>query len=585
MLNDVPSPLAWLLLGDGHAVPISGLSPDDIKVARKRTQERAGVALKHVTGLNAILHCLGFGGDLGNYRSDHWPELQRRMGNNGLAEARNLFEVGPNDLSFGVMKRKRRALADRIFLGPKPRPLRVFLGFGHDWESWDRLHDEVGTSMWLPDDDRFEPRDMEETRRWVYRHRVELKGVHNFVGDQLLDVGRPGKFDAQVYFTTTGDRAAQECAWTRMQKAMDALRWFIDRREDGWIEIIQVTDELVLLKGPGNNYDMLWRNLREDPPPAQDPNSTEPILQPPDRPSSMREEIDFNEWYYFQHFWDEQARHRAEKHHYAGGGAAGERYPGADVILERYLRSTGAYGRKPNMPSGKATPIGFVPVRIDSRSLFVSEMITVGEYRRFADETGYMERRVGESWSAANDGDKDSAPVGVTYLDALAFCAWKERTLKVAVRLLTLEEHRALRPFASAHYESLALLDFPWETFPPRFGLEPSVRWSEPRFLEPGPGVPEFPDPDGRASKSRKRWIPEESWPPRALWRDPIPWAEHSRLSFIDAWDAYEWCAPGRIAGRYWEGPIALKSWGEYKNVKVDFRIVVEQGGHRDSAR
>ncbi len=87
----------------------------------------------------------------------------------------------------------------------------------------------------------------------------------------------------------------------------------------------------------------------------------------------------------------------------------------------------------------------------------------------------------------------------------------------------------------------------------------------------------EFPLPSGVSDKSRKRWIASENWPPRARWRDPIPWSEYSGIRFIDAWDAYEWCSEKQIAGRYWEGPIGVESWGEYKNVKVGFRLVIEQ--------
>ena len=105
-----------------------------------------------------------------------------------------------------------------------------------------------------------------------------------------------------------------------------------------------------------------------------------------------------------------------------------------------------------------------------------------------------------------------------------------------------------------------------------------AVTWSEPRFLEPGPDQPEFPPPSGWGSKSRKRWIVD--FPPRATWREDLPWAEHSGLRFIDAWDAYEWCQEvGWIHGRFWDGPIGLMSWGAYKNVKVTFRLVLELEG------
>ncbi len=108
--------------------------------------------------------------------------------------------------------------------------------------------------------------------------------------------------------------------------------------------------------------------------------------------------------------------------------------------------------------------------------------------------------------------------------------------------------------------------------------LPSAVTWSEPRFLEPGPDLPEFPSPNGWSSESRKRWITD--FPPRATWREELPWAKYCGLSFIDAWDAYEWCQEvGWIHGRFWEGRIGRTSWGAYKNVKLTFRLVLDLEG------
>ena len=586
MKNYVQDPIGWLLLRDGHAVPITGLSPDDIKADRSSTIQRDGIELKHTSGLNAIVDCLGFKGDFGDYKLSHWNRVQGIQAAHGLRQYCNLFAVETNDLTFQIMERQRRSLADRIFFGPQPWPRRVFLGFGHDWKSWDDLFDRVSPAVsWGPKDEEFIPTDMEKTRHWVYQHRFEVFGNLNFFSDHFLDLSQPRNFEPAECFPTSIGVEHRMRTIARRRKVLDALRWFLDRRIDGWIEIIPVTDSLAFLKGPDGCYDILWRNLRTAPPPTLNTAHNRFELHPLDMPSNLSSEKDFETWnYYRRESWDEKERHEAEKHYYASGGQAGVAYPGSTATLRAFLRDKGICREISRLPKGKTAPPGFQLVQMaDGRNLFVSELITVAEFRHFANETGYMTRRMGASWSAANDDDKDAVPVGATFQDVLAYCAWKERVLGTALRLLTTDEHRELRPFASHHYQRLANSDFPWERFPPRYGLQPSVVWSEPRFHEPGPDLPELPSTSGSYSTSRKRWIADENWPPHAVWRDPIPWAEYAGLRFIDAWDAYEWCEKGLIAGRYWEGMLGIKSWGEYKNSKVGFRLVIEQETESDT--
>lgn|GEM_PF-5028891 len=576
MVHLSSSPIAWLLLRDGHSVPIAGLSPDDLKAARDATVERTGVPLKHTSGLNAIVHCLGFDGDFGDYKDRHWKSVQRVMDEHGLREYRNLFDVEINDLSFNKMKWMRRSLADRLFVGPGPMVRRVFVGYGHDWQKWDRLFGS--DSGWNRFDESFIPTDLEQAREWVYSRRNEFHGFVNFFGDQLIDNGAPGRFESATYFPNSMGAEERELSARRDRKVAEVFRWFIEHIEEGWIGIIPVTDRLVLLKGPDGTYDFLWRNLRAAPPPTPE-TAVNPFGQALiDIPSVLWSERDFETWNYFrQDAWDEKERHVAEVYYYAQGGRGMPYYPSGDVILTNYLRDKGVFDEKASLKKLNRAPRGFRRVKMpDGKTLLLSSMVTVGEFRRFAKETNYTERRKGDSWAAANGGEEDSAPVGATFLDSLAFCAWKERTLGSAVRLFTVDEHRALRPFTDDHYRHMAGGDFPWENYPPRMGLEPSVVWSEPRFLDPGPDRPEFPDANGISQSSRKRWISAENWPPRATWRKPLPWVEYSGLRMVDAWDAYEWCMDGRVAGRYWDGGIGTESWGAYKNSKVGFRLVIE---------
>ena len=144
-----------------------------------------------------------------------------------------------------------------------------------------------------------------------------------------------------------------------------------------------------------------------------------------------------------------------------------------------------------------------------------------------------------------------------------------------------------LRPFFSDRYERMAGGDFMWEEFPPRpleeqtasgvhrVEVPSAVAWSEPRFIPIGPDQQEFPADSGVATTSRRRWLAD--FPPRAPWVAALPWAEHSGLRYIDAWDAYEWCQEwGWISGRFWEGMIGVGSWGAYKNVKVAVRLILD---------
>ena len=574
MSQDERPPISYLLLRDGHAVPIWGLSPDDIKSGKRQTLKRDSIPLKSTSCHNAIVHCLGFKGDYGDYKREHWDRVQRIMSDHGLLQYRNLFEVERNDLTFQLMSRQRRSLADRIFFGPTPMPRRVFTGFGHDWRSWSVLFEKAIQIGWRAGDDDFIPIDSEETREWIYRHRNDLFGNLTFFSDHLLDLGRSGEFIASTYFPEAIPDDERKRTLGRQRKVADALRWFIDREDDGWLGVIHVTDSLALLKGPDGTYDILWRNLRTDPPPLK-ASWGRHGLHPVDLPGFLQAEREFAAWYYFQpNRWEEKDRHEAELHHYASGGGSGQEYPGMDSILETLVRSRGEYA---TTTDGVRSPVptGFRSVTLSGQVLNVSPMITVHEFRRFGETTGYFERRDGESWAAANEGNPEDSPVGATFRDALAYCAWMERELGVPLRLFTVDEHRAMRPFASEHYASLANQDFPWERFPPRFGLEPAVEWAEPRFHEPGPDLPEFPDESGVSNTSRKRWIAHDRWPPAARWRAPLPWVRYAGLQFIDAWDAYEWTTDGRAAGRFWEGILAPPtSWGEYKNSKVGFRLV-----------
>jgi hypothetical protein len=334
----------------------------------------------------------------------------------------------------------------------------------------------------------------------------------------------------------------------------------------------------------------LWRNYREVEPPKSSDIASTHAISIEDMPSRLMSTSDLRRAFHIrQECWEEDEAHKAEQAFYDRGGSILERQQASDIdVRTAWLREQGKWQASERAIWQGPLPPGFHVAVVDGRRIAISDIVDVGTFSRMLRETGYGDRRSSDldPWELANENDQDNAPVGASWIDAQAFCSWKERQLGVSLRLPSAKELRAIRPAFSKHYEAMAFGDFPWEHFPPRpmvsddasdgNGEVPSaVNWSEPRFIEPGPDVSEFPPNGGWGTTSRKRWI--KDFPPLATWKNAIPWAEYKGLSFIDAWDAYEWCQDaGVINGRFWEGVIDATSWGAYKNLKVTFRVVMD---------
>ncbi|MFV8749879.1 hypothetical protein ACNOYE_04970 [Nannocystaceae bacterium ST9] len=578
-------PIGWLLLRDNHAAPLYGLEPELLKCSDRNAVRADGVGLKHTSGLNAIVGMLGFDGDFGDYVLRHWPALQAFLTSRGYTQRQNLcarptscvdlfFGPDPGFFDWPGGSPSRRDLADRVFFGPQPKPKRAFTGYRFDFDFYAALRYEVPSSHWPPEDLHYEPGDLEHARLWLCARRTQLQSMHNYLGDQLLDVDRPLEVEWQIYRATPDEIAKLEKTWS-------VFRWIIDRDDAGWVEVMPYGDRLVILGASDGSWDFLWRDFRVTPPPEEQPEAGIrgiPIAHVPSWLAS--EAVSARRFYLERGWWEQRVEHLANQLHYEQGGLGWDNYPGNEVRY-RYLIHTGVWKPPVAKVLGRVPP-GFKRIELASgASLLASDLVTVLDFERMRQASGWTDgTREAEPLEPANADEVFTNPVTLTWLDVCAYCNWMEQELGVEVRPLTVDEHRELRAIEGPHYERLIGGDFPWENFPPRNGLQPAVTWAEPRFLEPGPEVPEFPDDNGVSSSSRRRWI--SKWPPGARWVDPLPWVEHRGLRFIDAWDAYEWVltaarGPG-IAGRYWHGGFAKSSWGEYKNCKICLRVAIEEG-------
>lgn len=131
--NTTADAIGWLLLRDGHAVPLFGLKPEQLKRSCRRTLLMPDTHLGYRRRLNAIVDSLGFAGDYGDYKHRGWPRFAEFLAAHGCTDRRDLFADTARSVFFGIPRLwgpNRRQLADRIQLGAKPS--RVFLGTGID---------------------------------------------------------------------------------------------------------------------------------------------------------------------------------------------------------------------------------------------------------------------------------------------------------------------------------------------------------------------------------------------------------------------------------------------------------------------
>lgn len=597
--------LGYLLLRDGHAIPLRGISPEEIKEgAKHRVLHPEADPLKHRQTLNAIVDRLGFSGDFGTYLEKGWPEFQRFLKTKGCIKQVGLFPIdhgGCVDLCFAEYGGPSpRDLADRFFFGPKEKqPRRVFLGCGVDWSAWDNRNGFQVPAAAVKSINA-SPEIAAQLGKDLFARRLDLMGQWGFLDDKLVH-GPLNNIVDKTYWEQgyNPDERAKHHAKTFA--AARAFRAVFDAQPEGWVDVLPYNERLIVLRAHDGGWELLWRSYRETEPPKPDDVADSYKLAIADLPSRLMSESDLLRAFHFrQEFWDEYEAHEAEQAFYDRGGKIKDRQlTKCEEIRLAWLKEQGKWSSPERAKWEGPLPSGFHLVEIGGRRLAVSNLINLASFRQMLLETGF-DKRQGERcepWDRANEGNSDDAPVGASWVDAQAYCAWRERQIGVNLRLPTQKELRAIRPAYSKHYESMAFGDFPWENWPPRPLVEASehtncrevpsaINWSEPRFLEAGPDVAEFPLPSGVAVTNsqavnggvRKIWI--KDFPPVAAWKAPIPWAEYEGITFIDAWDAYEWCQElGVINGRFWEGCIGPNSWGAYKNIKVSFRVVMDIEG------
>ena len=440
-MSDTPNSaqlrLGYLLLRDGHAIPLCGISPEEIKEGAKHRVLHPDVdPLKHRQTLNAIVNCLGFSGDFGTYLNRGWPEFQRFLKEHRCNDQVGVFPQdhgGCIDLCFADHGGPSpRELADRIFFGPKEKiPQCVFLGYGVDWSVWDNGNGHQVPSAAIKSinaSPEFATRLAED----LFGRRLDLMCQWGFLDDKLVH-GPLNAIVDKTYWELghSADERAEHYAKT--MAAVRAFRAVFDKQPKGWVDVLRYNDRLVVLRAHDGGWDLLWRSYRETEPPKPDGVDNSYEMSIADLPPRLMSESDLLRAFDLrQEFWDEHEAHEAEQAFYDRGGKIQERQRTslAEVRLA-WLKEQGKWLSPERARWEGALPHGFHLVEINGRKLAVSDLINLDSFRQMLVETGFAERQ-GERrkpWNRANEGVSDEAPVGASWVDAQAYCAWRERQL------------------------------------------------------------------------------------------------------------------------------------------------------------
>ncbi|NOJ92822.1 hypothetical protein HMI51_07735 [Corallococcus coralloides] len=316
----------WLPLRDGHAVPIEGLLPDELKAAAKALRQGPREKkIQHTTTLNAVVKALGFEGGFPGYLREGAPRLQRLFHEQGLQKLSNFF-----DSPYSRQTLSREALSGRLFHSGRPMPRRVWLGVGgFDWELI-----VPAAQPYLPSRRRWmsvshQPLDhlISETRQdgslaplLLAKHMDAWTSGANLLGDVLLEPRDGSGVVLETYWRNDSSSEWRARATQAAHAVMGVFREWIERSPIGWVDVLPVTNTLVILRGQEGAWDFVFANLRGHAPPGR---PFEASLAPEDVPVRLfQSECCADLEYARAGVWRERERHLAEEHFYATGGKA-----------------------------------------------------------------------------------------------------------------------------------------------------------------------------------------------------------------------------------------------------------------------
>lgn len=605
-----PPVVGYLPLKKFHILPVLGLEPELIKQSVEsvsRDREKIG----HCTLLNALVHSLGFKGGFSGYLDTYEQILKPFMEDNNLNQYANLIEPRYPCDGASLLKHKRRDVSDRLFYGDNTIPDKIFTGYNFPYDQYfddgigiynfeidcsayglyqspydDNDSSNVDVALQNPTLQVLLKRKQSNTRPLIDivigGDLFYIQAGFNLLGDQLI---QPREKESVFQIYHSNESALAECL-IHCNKKMNLFIQRIEEVNQGWIEVLPFNENLIFLKGGKGEYDLLFKNQRDEEFKHQ---IYEPYLKRADVPK-FDDEYHFKRWFYFEFKGNRQQQlHQAETEYYFSGGKAYD-YPGTEELLKHSLYID--YAKTLVDLSSSIKLPNFQKIRLEnSKCLMVSDLITIEDFQEFSISNPlYLEGRADvfeqqgllDNLEAVNADEDTTLPVSLTWYDVMAFISWFNRKNKVETRLLTEDEFFEVSPFSETlDYDSK--LDY--YSPPIEMILKGKKSFIGQRNEEFEYNCLSFYNENGDKFVSHPPYMDKESFQKILLKFDDVKFLEKNGLRFIDSKNFGEWlndktylcCKTLTEFYNYIARPIpALNSTGKYKGRKIGFRLCYE---------
>lgn len=461
-----PLPSRFIPFRDSHIAPLDDVTPRAVlraaELACSKFKDRE--ELQPVTAQNLIAKSLGFEGGFGGFRKEFGDKVLPFMKLHGLKQRTDL--IRPRH-EFPLINLTPRQLGDRVFKRELPQPNRIFTGYDVDWfelnnrfyhsNEWREFQEGQGKISFLP----YELVMVEVNKRRIESSESAQQCLdaaiaacaiainppaNSLLGDLLLQFGekleKDFRFVPHLYKPEScpPDKFLED--EHRYHQVAKLFREWIGQLEHGWLEVLRYNQSLVFLKGRNGDYDFLLPRFRDQ---AFNHNPFVPYLRNADVPKS-NDAHHFQRWLYFEYRgWLEQDKHHSEIEFYSRGKQPTD-YPRHEQVLRNHLITVQTY----QPPVKEAFQVeGYYPFSLGGRSLCVSNLISIAEFRAFMKENPHYAQYSRESgrvdrWEPVNTDSDETLPASVTWYDANAFASWTSKTKSLPVRLLTADEYDEL---------------------------------------------------------------------------------------------------------------------------------------------
>ena len=623
MKNNTAVPTTYIPLEKFHIVPITGLTPENLKYSAKKTI-RDREKIPHTTKLNILAKNLGIKGGFANYEKEFEEKLKPFMVKHNLHKRVNLLEHRYRGVQLGYKQFTHQQVSERLFYSKGPMPSKLFTGHDFDFSgvlAWDMI--ELNNALEIDSD--WESIITNDIHLKVFRDGYDTTQL-NERQQQLLSQGLSAKIAFRVVdksslpsfidFITNG-------------KAKDATPTAVKHKE-----IVTTAAELILVKNHNtvpSCYNLLGDNLCDTY--CYGPDSEvevyfeegtleseiELIKKQMDFFSQALNErlqacdygwvnvIPYNENLIFlsdnsgnYDFVIKNQRDKVFTHQIYGDylkradipsfiedyrfkrweyfNYKGNRELDSHLAEQHYYANGGLTKNYPGQHvilqnyyetsgdyitesrSSNKRLHGFKKIKLAEKELMVSELITIDEINDFLHKNHeYFATRKGDSLPPLNSECDKGLAATCTFYDVLAYISWAEKETNVPLRLLAYDEYLAVRDNE----------------------VGKNANFDKGRDMT-------FYTPDGRQYPGHPPYMNESDFDALTLrFPENLTNFEKNGLEFIDSNFFAEWLLEGvsirsaSLTSFYGDANVLRASGprdctGKYKGIKTGFRLCYE---------